>query len=177
MNALFANLIWATPDLFRSDVVFETRVEKLFVERVSTIDLLTDDVQLAPAFEQEVAAVTSRREASIFAEERFVEASGGFDIPAPVANDFAPEFDFIGQNRALQDNDFNAFLAELDAEGISPDKAVADTESGLEPCVLMDEVLAEARLAVDTTDLVSFDVNWTVDSATGLATASIDDIG
>lgn len=181
MNALFANLIWATPDMFQSESVFETRVEKFFAERVSTIDLLTDEVQLSPAFEQEIQAVTSRRETSIFAEERFAEErfveAAGVDTPIPVANDFAPEFDFIGQNRALQDNDFDAFLADLEGESFAPEKAVAEFDSGLEPCVLMEEVLNEARLVVDTSELIDVQVAWTVDSTTGFATASIDPFG
>jgi len=181
MNALFANLIWATPDLFQSEGIFQTRVEKLFAERLDTINLLTDDVQLAPAIEQEIQAVTSNRSSSIFAEEQFVGAANGLVLPAPVANDFAAEFDVIGQNRALLDNDFDAFLEQIAPEKIA---ATVDGETiddpnaefeAIDACVLTEEADAAARL-IESADVVGFEVNWdNIDGATGFATASIDD--
>lgn len=182
MNALFANLIWATPDLFQSESVFETRVEKFFAERVSTIDLLTDDVQLAPAFEQEIQTVTSRREASIFAEERFVEAAG-IHTPAPVANDFAPEVDFIGQNRALQDNDFDAFLATLAPEkldqagGQNLSETPEDAYDSFQPCLLSEEDDATTQVEAPTIELPVYDTVWLIDKFTGLQVATLNDLG
>lgn len=95
--------------------------------------------------------MTSSRGSSIFAEERLIVLSEELALSAPVANEFAAEFDVIGENRAVLDNDFDAFLAQ-----IAPEKFVAEVSS----------------------DLLGFEINWdNVDGATGFATARIDDLG
>ena len=142
---------------------------------MSTIDLLTDDVQLAPAIEQEIAMVTSNRASSIFAEEQFVSA---VDLPIPVANDFADEFDVIGQNRALLDNDFDAFLEQIAPEKIAAtlDDAPLDGFGSIDPCMLSEEEEEATARLIEAADVVSFEINWdNLDAATGFATASIDD--
>ncbi|MEO1642520.1 MAG: hypothetical protein AAFR74_04235 [Pseudomonadota bacterium] len=183
MNALFANLIWATPQLFVSERVFESRVEALMAETVASIDLLNDSVHLAPEFETEIASVTSSTARSIFAEEQFIATVNDLALPEPVSNDYAPEFDVIGPNRGLLHSDFEEFVATL-----APEKVAADTPDlpvdvataefeGIEPCALTDETLTEARL-VDTSELIDVTVEWTnTDANTGFVTASIDDIG
>ncbi|MEL7231522.1 MAG: hypothetical protein AAGJ85_03315 [Pseudomonadota bacterium] len=183
MNALFANLIWATPELFVSERVFESRVEALLAETVANIDLLNDSVQLAHEFETEIASVTSSTARSIFAEEQFVSIVNDVALPDPVANDYAPEFDVIGPNRGLLHSDFEEFIATLAPEKIATEASdlpvdVATSEfQGIEPCALTDEMLTEARL-VDTSELIDVTVNWTnTDASTGFVTASIDDIG